>query len=79
MPPEKIVANFTYTDQELLDLVNEAIATVTKFNQSFSIRGRDYTRADLPALMQMKTNLEQRINRSSSGLARNLVRLKRRP
>jgi hypothetical protein len=76
---EKIVAEHEYTDQELLALVREAIAKIAGFNQSYSIRGREYTRADLPALYKLEASLQARVSAASSGLAKSRYLLRRKP
>ena len=73
----KIEADFDYTDADLLALVREAIATITKFNQSYTIRGREFVRADLDDLFKWETELATRVSRKSSGLAQNLMRFRR--
>jgi len=77
--PDKIVAAHEYTDQELLAIVREAIAKVTAFNQSYTIRGREYTRADLAELRQLEASLQAKITASTSGLAKSRFRLRRKP
>jgi|GEM_PF-5110539 len=77
--PAKITADFEYSDVELLAIVREAIATVTKFNQAYTIRGREYHRADLPELVALEQRLAERVARKSQGLAQNLIRFKNRP
>ena len=77
----KITAGFEYSDSELLALVNEAIATIVHHNQSYEIRGRVYTRADLADLVRLRDALTASAAREASGggLAINFARLRRRP
>ena len=73
-------ARGTGTDQELLDLVREAIAVIVGGGaQEYEIRGRRYTRADLTTLYRMETDLQLRVARASTGLTKNRVRLARKP
>lgn len=68
----------TGTDAELLELVREAIATVCATGQSYVIRNREYTAADLDKLFKWETFLANRIERANSGMSRNFVRIHRR-
>jgi len=58
----------TGTDAELLEFTRAAIAQVTLHGQMYRERGRDLTRADLPALHAQAKWLEAKIaNASNSG------------
>ncbi len=71
------VASGTGTDAELLALVREAISVVLGDAQEYELRGRRYTRADLAQLWQMENELQTRVARSTSGLSKNYVKLRR--
>lgn len=58
----KIAADFTYTDQELLDLVREAIARISKYGGEWSLLGQDCTEADLGRLREWEQDLQDRIS-----------------
>lgn len=75
----KITAAFEYTDVELLALVREAIATVTKFGTSYTIGNRTFNREHLDELRKLQSELEQRISRVATGMAYNLARRARKP
>lgn len=66
----------TGTDAELLEFTRAAIATITLHGQSYTIRGRTYTRADLKELREQLTWLESRIS-ATSGPAINYARRQR--
>lgn len=69
----------TGTDQELLDFTRAAIAQITLQGQSYSIDGRNLTRADLAVLREQEKYYEVRVN-AASGASRskeNLARFKR--
>lgn len=72
----KLVAQNTYSDQELLDLYREGIALVSRA-QAVDIEGVRYTRADLPRMWDVVKELEQRIARAANrGRAVNYVRFR---
>jgi hypothetical protein len=70
-------ASGTGSDQELLDLVREAIATIAKTGQEVEIRGRRVTRADLEELVALENILTRRLS-VAGGPARTFVRLARK-
>ena len=49
----KIAPDFDYTDAELLALVKEAIAVVTKYGKSYVIGGRTFTRENISDLYDL--------------------------
>jgi hypothetical protein len=70
------VASGTGTDQDLLDLVRQGIATVVATGQEIEIRGRKYTRADLGELRTLEKQLQSRVS-NAQGPARNRARMVR--
>lgn len=72
----KYVAQFEYTDAELLALFREALARVSVSGQSYQIAGRIFTAANLPEIRKQVEWLESRVN-ATSGPAENIARLKR--
>lgn len=58
------------TDAELLEDVVNAIHTILVGGKSYQIDGRSLTRADLPELRSLRSELEMRIN-SAAGTSRN--------
>jgi len=68
----------TGTDAELLELVREAIATVCANGQSYTIRNREYTAADLDDLFKWEDFLSRRISGATNGLVRSFARPNRR-
>jgi hypothetical protein len=66
------------TDAEMLVAVRAAIVRVTVVGQSYVIRNRTYTDADLRELRLWETALQRRITNASSGMARNIARNNRR-
>lgn len=56
-----IAAIPSYTDAELLIVYRAALVTIGVGNQSVSVQGRTYTRADLKAVQDMITWLEGRV------------------
>ena len=75
----KIAPDFDYTDAELLALVKEAIAVVTKYGKSYVIGGRTFTRENISDLYDLLNELERRISRVATGIAYNLARRSRNP
>ena len=69
----------TGTDQDLLDLVRQAIATILATGQSYTIRNRTFTRADITELTNIETKLQLRVTRATKGMSKNLVRFRRNP
>ena len=68
----------TGTDAELLELVREAIATISATGQSYKIRNREYTAADLDDLRKLEIHYTNAVRAASSGISRNYVRPNRR-
>jgi hypothetical protein len=52
------------TDQQLLDLFRNALGAIAQ-NQSYTINGRTYTRANLKDVWDMVLVLEQRVAQSA--------------
>jgi hypothetical protein len=73
----KVTTANSYTDAELLALFREGVALIAATGQGYTINGRTYTAANLPAMRDTIDWLETRIASSESGLATNLVRLVR--
>lgn len=74
----KFVANFEYSDSELLALFREGVAAIASGGQSYQIAGRMWTAAQLPAMWQTIDTLERRINSAATGgLATNYAKLGR--
>jgi len=73
----KYEAEFTYTDQELLDLYRQALAKISVAGQDYMIAGRRLTQANLKEVREQITWLEGRVNQAS-GIAANFARLNRR-
>lgn len=68
----------TGTDQELLDFTRAAIAQITLHGKAYTVRGRQLTREDLPALHKQHDWLEARIAAANStGPAINYARRQR--
>jgi hypothetical protein len=61
---DKLVAENTYTPAEELALWKEARVFASQ-NKSYSIRGRNYTRQDLPLINQMIGQLTAEVNATS--------------
>lgn len=59
--------DYTASDAELLQKVNEAITAIMVTGQSYKIGSRSVTRADLNTLRQFKAELEGRIAASEEG------------
>jgi hypothetical protein len=65
----KLVALYEYTDAELLALYREALAAIAT-GQSYTIRGKALTRADLSEVREMIAWLEKRVAATTtSGIA----------
>jgi hypothetical protein len=56
-----------FSASDLLALVEHAIAQVLAGNQSVSIGGQSYTRADLDKLFTMRTKLKAEVAESTDG------------
>lgn len=63
--PTKYVANFAYTDQELLDLWRECHASITVKGQEYFIGDRKFTAVDSAEVLRNITFYEQRVNAAS--------------
>lgn len=75
----KLTADASYTDEELLELSREAIASLMAGGQRYRIGSREYQFADLGALREQVEWLEKRIARTTAGgLSYRNVNLKRR-
>lgn len=73
------MATPTHTDQELLDLVRDAIAgTLTREAQQITINGRTLQMFSMPDLMRMETFYTRKIARAA-GSNRALVTRFRNP
>ncbi len=66
------------TDAEMLILVREAIATVAASGQSYKIRNREYTAANLKELQGLEMYYSNKVRTANTGLAKNYVRPNRR-
>jgi sialic acid synthase SpsE len=75
MADAKVTADATYTAQEMVDLIREAIAKVIKYGTSYTTDGDTITRADLPNL-QKQLDYWTAAAKGKPGIATNLVRLK---
>lgn len=73
----KLVAQYTYTDAELLALYRECWAKCSQ-GITFDLEGVRYSRADLPQIEATIARLERRVNSASHGPAFNLARLRGR-
>jgi hypothetical protein len=78
MPTTKPTADFTYTDQELLDLWRECLAVISIKGKSYKMgsNGREFTAFDLGEVRGMVEYFERRVG-SLSGIQSNKVRMKR--
>ena len=70
----KLVAQYTYTDAELLALWRECEAKITQ-GQSVDIEGLRITRADAKYVAQRIAELERKVNAVSVRPAHNYARL----
>lgn len=66
----------TGTDAELLVLYRACLAALS-VNQSYAIRGRSFTKADLSEVRDTITWLEKRVSAASGGIAYNVAAFKR--
>lgn len=57
----KTAANYTYTDQELLDIYREMLADL-KLGKEYWIGNRKWVSSDIPEVLQAIRDLEQRVN-----------------
>lgn len=73
----KYEAEYTYSDQELLNLYREAAAAISQ-KQSYEIMGRVWTGVDADKLWAIIRDLETRVSAATSGPAQNLVNFRRR-
>ncbi len=64
----KLVADYEYTDAELLALWRDAYAKISVGGQEVTLRGRTFRAADLPHIQQQISWLEGRIGSEESGL-----------
>jgi hypothetical protein len=75
----KIIADAEYSDDDLLELCREAIASLMAGGQRYRIGSREYQFADLDALRKQVEWLEARnARRAAGGLGWRNVRFKRR-
>ena len=77
MPTTKPAADFTYTDQELLNLWREALAVISIKGSSYKIGSREYTFHDLDHVLAMVKYFEERVAAETTGIAVNLARFDR--
>jgi hypothetical protein len=75
MPTVKPTADFTYTDQELLNLWREAHAVCSVRGQSYTVLGQTVTSFDLEAIRKQIEFYEARVS-AANGLSVNLARMK---
>lgn len=73
----KVTTANTYTDAELLALLREGVALIAATGQSYTIAGRTYMAANLPAMRETIDWLESRISSTENGIVTNLARLVR--
>jgi hypothetical protein len=59
------------SDDDLLAATKVAIAKILQFGQAKGLRGEMLTRANMPALLDLKKQLTLQISRRSRGLAAN--------
>lgn len=62
-----LAAQESLTPANLLIAVDQAIATVLIAGQSYTINGRQFTRANLKELREMKNYLQSVVNAGSEG------------
>jgi len=62
----KLVAQYEYSDAELLALYREALAAISQ-NKSYVVRGKTLTRADEDFIWDMIKRLENRIGTRDTG------------
>jgi len=66
----------TYTDQQMLDSIREAIVKVAESGQSYRLAsGAQVTRADLTRLEAMEQTYQDRVNDAANGTTISLARL----
>ena len=71
-------ANFTYTDQQLLDLFRECLARIAVSGQSYQMPGgRMFTAANLTEVRNMVSYYEAKVGQASGTGSTNYARLKR--
>lgn len=75
MPSVKPTADFTYTDQELLNLWREAHAVCSVRGQSYTVAGQTVTSNDVDKIRKQVEFYEQRVSAASNGLVINLARM----
>lgn len=71
----KRVAEFTYTDEEHLALVREAIANLIAGAQEYRIGSRSWRGADLSTLLKIRDDLETRTGTGRSSASTGLLRV----
>lgn len=75
----KLVADFDYTDAELLALFRQALAHISIGGQNYQIGDRIFEAGDLPEIRTTITWLEQRVNAdAATGPAELVARMVRR-
>ena len=70
-------ASNTYTDAALLALYREALARIAVSGQSYTIKGRTFSMANLKEIREQIAWLESRVATASEGPVQNVARLKR--
>ncbi len=69
----KVTVDVTYTTAELLAICNHAIASIMATGQSYEIRGRSYSGANLQTLRNYRDDLQQQVNAEASGAGGGIV------
>lgn len=62
----KVTVDVEYSDAELLALCNHAIAQILATGQSYEVRGRSFSAANLQTLKMWRDDLQQRVDAASS-------------
>ena len=76
--PTQFTTSTSYSDEQMLALVRQAIAEVLVTGQSYALPGgRQFTRASLTELRGMESDYLQRIDLASSGMVSNYARFSR--
>lgn len=69
----KIAASHTYSDQDILNLFRECLATISVRGAKYEINGVIYTSLDLDKVQQLVNIYQTRVDQASRGMAANLI------